>query len=619
MKPIRRFLVVSASVGEGHDSAAEGVALALRRAWPGCEVRRVDSLEVMGGWVKRAINAVYRFQLRRAPWSYELFWNAFWWSRLFSRAVRGLVGWWCGRRLEGLVRAFGPDAIVSTYPVGSAALDWLRRRGLAVPTATYVPDFSAHPFWVFSGVDWHLVAHEAALRQVSAMGGRAVVVSPALRASFGPGSRLQARRRLGLREEAFVAVVTGGGWGVGRIEEMVRVLLGFGGDVQVVAVTGRNLALRQALEGMEVSRDRLAVLGYVDDMAEVLAASDVVVASGGGMTFLETFVSRRPLIICDPVPGHGRASARLISMAGLALYAPTPNELPSLFWRLRSDAFLRERLSRLGEVFASRRDLAEDLKALLEPLDVAGRLPSPLPAHGRPARPPIPRAAAMAAALGATLLLVGPGESAVAEKVGRPFSGALAPPGRVAIAVGGYLAPGVLEALAGEAAAGRGPATLFLTAEEVRSAEPALRAAEEAGWELEPSRWSGRRLARPGGVERGYEEAARALASLTGKPALFATGPGGRPALVDVAAASRLGFRWVIFKARASVGQGGLVLPSSLRPGTVVVLAVEPGASPSAVIGAYRALLAEVQALGLRPVRLDQFVSGASRGGGRAG
>ena len=62
----------------------------------------------------------------------------------------------CGRCSSGMQ----PDLVLSTYPIGSGGLAWLRRRGrLPVPVGAWVSDFAPHPFWVHEPLDLHVVMH----------------------------------------------------------------------------------------------------------------------------------------------------------------------------------------------------------------------------------------------------------------------------------------------------------------------------------------------------------------------------------------------------------------------------------------------------------------------------
>jgi pimeloyl-ACP methyl ester carboxylesterase len=170
-----------------------------------------------------------------------------------------------------------------------------------------------------------------------------------------------------------VVLVTGGAWGVGTLACTVASLLELSERVQVVAVCGRNQALRQRLEALGESRSRLVPLGFVDIMPELMASADVVVTNAGGVTSLEAFASARPVLLVDPIAGHGRANAAMMEQARLALVCHGIPELQSTVAELVAD---EERVARMRAAELAHlegRDLGDDLALL------AAAEPLPLP------------------------------------------------------------------------------------------------------------------------------------------------------------------------------------------------------------------------------------------------
>jgi UDP-N-acetylglucosamine:LPS N-acetylglucosamine transferase len=58
--------------------------------------------------------------------------------------------------------------------------------------------------------------------------------------------------------------------------------------------------------------------------------ADVLVQNAGGLSFTEAYVAGLPAVTYRPIPGHGRANARVMDEAGLAPWARTPDELADL-------------------------------------------------------------------------------------------------------------------------------------------------------------------------------------------------------------------------------------------------------------------------------------------------
>ncbi|WP_432842043.1 MGDG synthase family glycosyltransferase [Dactylosporangium sp. CA-092794] len=317
----RRVLVLSADIGGGHDATGRALEERARRLWPGSAIEWADTLDVMGRGVGRAFRRIYVTSVELTPWLYQCFYAALWRHRWFTRAVKRFVGAWAGRRLAPLVEDCRPDVILSTYPLASAGLAWLREhRGLRVPTGAWVSDFAPHPMWVYPRLDLTLVMHPAAVPLAAAVapGARIAVCAPPVAAGFRPGDRAAARRRAGLDPARPAVVISCGSLGFGAVEEAVRALVGGVPAVTVVVVCGRNAALRRRLTRLPAPPGRLRVLGWVDRMPELLRSADLLVTNGGGVTVLEAIAAGVEIAMYRPIAAHGAANAALLTAAGLA-------------------------------------------------------------------------------------------------------------------------------------------------------------------------------------------------------------------------------------------------------------------------------------------------------------
>ena len=336
----RRVLLVSATIGEGHNATARALEEAVRRLWPDCEVRWLDALRVMGPGVGPLFRRIYVVNVESTPWLYDFFYAALWRYRWFAEASRRFVGGWCGRLLRRKVREVAPDLVVSTYPLGTAGLDWLRRRGeLEVPLAAVVSDFSPHPFWVYSEVDTHLVMSEESLRALRRAQPDAVgeVSVPPVVSEFAPGDKGAARRHFGLQADAFTVLISCGSLGFGSMERAARASLRASGVGCVAVVCGRNERMRARLQASLGDDDRLVALGWVQDMASLTSAADVVVTNAGGATALEALACGRAVAMFEPIAGHGRANAELMTRAGLSDLCPAERDLTRTLGELVED------------------------------------------------------------------------------------------------------------------------------------------------------------------------------------------------------------------------------------------------------------------------------------------
>lgn len=314
-----RVLVLTASVGEGHDLPARVLADGLQARDGSAEVEIVDALKLVGGPLRRVAEDSMRetFGAGRMHWLFDAQYLLF--SRtpplrvLGQAALHRVTG---GRLLAELERR-SPDVVVSTYPASTDVLGWLRRTGrLRVPAVAAITDLAGLRYWAAPGIDLHLVTHPESIAEVERIAGpgRIVAVRGLHDERFlTPPEPTDARRAVGLSAEGPVVAVSGGGWGVGDVHGAVRVARE---RAQVLALCGRNERLRAALEA-----DGVLALPFVEDVATPLAAADVLVHSTAGLTVLEAL-----LVGCRPISygwgvGHIRVNNRAFTRTGLAQVA----------------------------------------------------------------------------------------------------------------------------------------------------------------------------------------------------------------------------------------------------------------------------------------------------------
>ena len=345
----RVALILTAPVGGGHDAAARAVARELEAL--GYEVVITNALRRSGRFVEWLIVRGYQFQLRHAPWSYELMYRVLKlsWPSRFMKWLPGFVG---ARSIAKLCDEVRPDVIVTTYHLAGAMLGRLRRqRRLSVPSAAMITDLAPHPMWCYPRMDAHLTMGDHSATDFGALAkAPTLAVRPPVDPAFGCADRAAGRRTLGLTDTDRAVAVVGGAWGTGRLDDTVRSCAEAGW--RAVVVCGRNDELRERL--ISGSPSGTVVLGFVDDMPTVLAACDAVIVNAPGLTCLEAFASRVPVLIHDPIPGHGRHNASYMEACGLVTYPRAGADLVTALRRLAHDPRPLQ-VARAARLFEGRR------------------------------------------------------------------------------------------------------------------------------------------------------------------------------------------------------------------------------------------------------------------------
>jgi processive 1,2-diacylglycerol beta-glucosyltransferase len=246
---------------------------------------------------------------------------------------------------EAYVKAFKPDAVISTHPVpGGVVTEFKRSLGLLA--ATVVTDYSARRLWLHPDTDLYFVATKELRDEIVVRGipyDRVVVSGNPIDESFAaPGTSETARASLGLADRFTVLLAPTGGPADG-MRSLARALAGAG--IQVVAVAGRDERSQQALQRLGEKHPLLHAFGPATEMSALMRAADLVVGGSGGPTCSQAFALGAPVIVYDPGPGQETHDAGFVVMWGAGLEAGTEEGVVEIVRFLSTHP---ERLSQLA-------------------------------------------------------------------------------------------------------------------------------------------------------------------------------------------------------------------------------------------------------------------------------
>jgi processive 1,2-diacylglycerol beta-glucosyltransferase len=353
---MKRLLLLSVSAGAGHVRAAQALeAAALARG--DVEVTHLDVLTLVPAWFRKAYGEWYLDLVERHP-------NL--WAHLYQKSDRTPAGAWehklrravervSTRELGTALREAQPDAVICTHFLPAEL----------PPLWVQVTDFDLHRLWVQPGVAGYCVASdEIAFRLREALPEVRIEVSgiPVMPAFAAPASRADCARELGLQPDRMTAMVMTGGAGLASAGVMVERLLRLPGELQVVAIAGRNAALLANYEALaRQHRGRMVALGFTKTIERVMSASDLCITKPGGLSTSECLAIGLPMLLISPIPGQEERNAQYLLEQGAAWLAM--DEL-ALAWRVQQLLAapeillrLRERAHALGRPHAARQVL----------------------------------------------------------------------------------------------------------------------------------------------------------------------------------------------------------------------------------------------------------------------
>ncbi|MHC4258945.1 MAG: UDP-N-acetylglucosamine--N-acetylmuramyl-(pentapeptide) pyrophosphoryl-undecaprenol N-acetylglucosamine transferase [Planctomycetota bacterium] len=209
-----------------------------------------------------------------------------------------------------------------------------------------------------------LVQFEDTKQHFGKRAGKAKAVGCPLRSGFDKPEPDKARSELGLDTGKKILLITGASSGSANINEAVCSLLDelsvFSGDWQMVHVTGRANLERVGSRYADAKIEH-KILDYYDDMANLLAAADLVVGRSGAVSVAEYAAARVPSI-CMPYPfhkdRHQYLNAGKLVEAGAAIIV---DDLPDA--RERAE-WLWEELEELMKNDRKREEMAKNCEAI---------------------------------------------------------------------------------------------------------------------------------------------------------------------------------------------------------------------------------------------------------------
>jgi 1,2-diacylglycerol 3-beta-galactosyltransferase len=386
----KRVLFLISDTGGGHRAGAQAIGAALdeidgstRFEW------RIDDIATHCTFPLSKLGPAYSAALRYAPPIYGALYHATNGRRRYRTLVRFCEPLY-RERLRDVFQQYQPDAIVSVHPLlNHAALRARADAGMTdVPIVTVVTDLGrVHEGWLLPEADLTVVpAREVYARAIErgVPAERLKLIGHPIHPRFEDVSATKAevRKKLGLPLDATVALLMAGGEGGGKLLPTTLGLAKAGLDFHLVVVTGRNAALKQKLEELAPTlATPMTVLGFRNDVPELMRAADLLVTKAGPGTIAEASVAEVPVVVYDYVPGQERGNLDYVRTNGIGVVALTTSQVVSSVSRIVHN---QERLAnmRAQQTAVAPRGSSRKIAELIGRIAIDGRriIPAPAPA-----------------------------------------------------------------------------------------------------------------------------------------------------------------------------------------------------------------------------------------------
>jgi processive 1,2-diacylglycerol beta-glucosyltransferase len=258
------------------------------------------------------------------------------------------------RPLVKMLEEYKPDVTVCTHFLPAEIVSWLKaKERINCPQAIVITDFDVHAMWLCRYCEQYFVALEETRTHMEKLGISAtkltttgIPIDPVFAVMK---DKREMRLKHGLAPDKTTILVSAGGFGVGRVEDLCICLSHLQHEAQVVVLCGRNEGLKRRLEKLAAkpaasSHVTMRNVGYTTLMDELMSASDILLGKPGGLTTSEALAKGLVFVIVNPIPGQEERNSDHLLEEGVAIRC---NNLPVLAYKVDRLLADTERFARM--------------------------------------------------------------------------------------------------------------------------------------------------------------------------------------------------------------------------------------------------------------------------------
>jgi len=324
---MKKVLILTASFGEGHNTAARNIRDALEQSSEEVMVEVLDLFASSYGMINTLVRKTHLQIVQHTPklWGEIYRWldNSPMLERKFGLMTR------LQNALEDIVDEYQPDCVVSTYPAYGHAIRELYRDHAErpFPLITVVTDsISVNSVWFRAPSDYFCVANDLTA-EILLKGGverkRVKVLGFPVSPVFAEEGLPQVAAPASASEARALYVINSGKKKAGKALHQLLEIPG----LKLTITVGKDPDLKSKVtEEMEDYQDRVTVLGWTNDMPRLMRSHHILIGKAGGATVQESMAALCPMVVNQIIPGQEEGNARLIERLEIGAVAEDSKE-----------------------------------------------------------------------------------------------------------------------------------------------------------------------------------------------------------------------------------------------------------------------------------------------------
>lgn len=372
MNKLQKVLILSSTLGQGHQQAALAIQEELLSLNGVMDVRVIDYLQMVYPLLNSFARYCYFKSARYVPSLYRAFYH---YTGQLKPASSSQKLFYLGKeRLIQYLNTFQPDLVISTFPTPAGILSKLKEQGIIqFPTVTVITDYAFHGQWIQTHTDMYFVGNDFLKQRLMDFGipdSKIAVTGIPIRNKFYQSvDRVSLQNKYHLTSQLPTVLVMGGAYGILQdIAKICEKLFHYPQLLQVLVVCGRNKKLyNQIQQAAKEALNPVQVFGFVQDMHELMAVSDLIITKAGGLTVSESLAMGLPMLLYKPIPGQEEQNSDFLVESKVAVLAKT---------RMDVEKYLETLLEMESELLQSLRKNTESISKAYAVKEIVNRIQS---------------------------------------------------------------------------------------------------------------------------------------------------------------------------------------------------------------------------------------------------
>lgn len=366
----KKILIMMEEIGNGHKSPAMAVKKAIEEKFP-------DKYDVEVIDLFRELNYNQLFDLYKYLWV-DLGMKHPWIISFFYKLLDNKLAYKSEEpflkalipRIKKYLSKKNPDLILANHESCIHALSMMKSELKTLFIAMNTDPFDAHYVWASPNVDKYIVFSNIAKKILAKKGvdSKKLVVFNSCpldsKHSLILKSKEVIRKNLGIKSQNTILMFSGAE-GVGNLKEFVMSIIENNLNWQVLVVCGRNEALKKELDSL--NKGNIKVYGFVDNMPELIQASDIVFGKPGASQTFEVLCKNKPIIYSTYLENE-YPTLEFVLNRGFGFYTPTKTEFVKLLRKIEHNPKILENSTRKIKKFKIKScsgDIAEFINSLI--------------------------------------------------------------------------------------------------------------------------------------------------------------------------------------------------------------------------------------------------------------